>query len=76
MSDTGNTKELWSRSLVKAVTYRVTIIILDFVSIYLFTGKTDVALEFMVVSNFYTSIAYYLHERLWNRTDWGREKPP
>ena len=64
-------KERWSRSLVKTVTYRIVIIILDFTSIYLLTGKYDTALWFMLVSNVYTSIAYYIHERFWNRTSWG-----
>jgi adenylylsulfate kinase len=74
MSDEKHSRDRWTRSLVKAVTYRVPIIILDFTSIYLLTGKTDVALGFMIVSNIYTSVAYYLHERLWNRTDWGIKK--
>ena len=74
MGDEKHSKDLWTRSLVKAVTYRVAIVILDFTSIYLLTGKTDIALGFMIVSNIYTSVAYYLHERLWNRTDWGRKK--
>ena len=74
MSSEKHSKDHWTRSLVKASTYRVAIIILDFTSIYLLTGKTDVALGFMIVSNIYTSVAYYIHERLWNRTDWGRKK--
>jgi adenylylsulfate kinase len=74
MSDEKHSKDLWSRSLVKAVTYRVAIIILDFTSIYLLTRKTDVALGFMIVSNIYTSVAYYIHERLWNKVNWGKKK--
>jgi len=74
VSNEKQSKDHWSRSLVKAVTYRAAIIVLDFTSIYLLTGKTDVALGFMIVSNIYTSVAYYLHERLWNRTDWGRKE--
>jgi len=64
-------KEHWTRSLVKTVTYRIIIIILDFTSVYLLTGKYETALWFMLVSNFYTTIAYYIHERFWNRTSWG-----
>jgi adenylylsulfate kinase len=59
--------EGWTRSLAKAISYRVLIIILDLSSIYLLTGKIDVAIEFMVVSNIYTSIAYYVHERIWDK---------
>jgi uncharacterized membrane protein len=61
------------RSLVKALTYRAFIICLDFLVIYLFTHKVDVALGFMIVSNVYTTVAYILHERLWARIRWGTE---
>jgi len=61
------------RSLVKALTYRVFIVCLDFLAIYLFTHKVDVALGFMIVSNIYTTVGYFLHERLWERIRWGSE---
>jgi uncharacterized membrane protein len=61
------------RSIVKAITYRAVIICLDFLAIYLFTHKVDVAFGFMIVSNIYTTVGYFLHERLWARIRWGRE---
>lgn len=61
------------RSIVKALTYRAFIVCLDFLVIYLFTHKVDVALGFMIVSNIYTTAAYILHERLWARIRWGTE---
>jgi uncharacterized membrane protein len=61
------------RSIVKAITYRAFIVCLDFVAIYLFTGKVEVALGFMLVSNIYTTVGYFLHERLWARIKWGTE---
>jgi uncharacterized membrane protein len=64
----------WRRSLTKAITYRVIIIVLDITVIYLLTGRLDVALGFMIISNVYTSIAYYFHERIWNRIEWGKTK--
>ena len=63
--------ETSKRSVVKALTYRGVIICLDFFAIYLFTGKVNVALGFMVVSNVYTTVGYFLHERLWARIGWG-----
>ena len=65
-------KEHWKRSLAKAVTYRILIIILDMVAVYAFTRSFTIAFWFMVISNVYTAIAYYFHERLWNRIKWGR----
>ncbi len=61
------------RSIVKAITYRLFIVCLDFGAIYIFTRKVEVALGFMVVSNLYTTVGYFLHERLWARVKWGTE---
>ena len=68
--------ELLRRSIVKAGTYRVAIMALDFITIYAFTGAPRVALGFMITSNVYTTIAYVLHERLWARIKWGTEGTP
>ncbi|MGA2784391.1 MAG: DUF2061 domain-containing protein [Candidatus Bathyarchaeia archaeon] len=62
------------RSLVKALTYRVVIVVLDFSVIYILTGRVEVALGFMVISNIYTTAAYFVHERIWNRIGWGIEQ--
>jgi uncharacterized membrane protein len=59
------------RSIVKAVTYRGVIVCLDFLAVYLLTGKVATATTFMIVSNIYTSVAYFFHERLWSRIKWG-----
>lgn len=67
-------RETWQRSLVKTLTYRVLILILDFTVIYFLTGKFEIALGFMVVSNIYTSLGYYFHERVWNGIKWGKLK--
>ncbi len=57
------------RAVVKTVFYRVNILILDFVCIYLFTGKVEVAVGFTVVSNVYATLVYFIHERIWDRVD-------
>ena len=72
MSDT-EIHRTTKRSLVKAVTYRSMIVVLDVSVIYLLTGRVDVALGFTVISNVYTTVAYFLHERLWNKIHWGKE---
>ncbi|MBR0671450.1 DUF2061 domain-containing protein [Neoroseomonas soli] len=59
------------RSMVKAITYRMVVMCLDFLTIYLFTGALHIALGFMVASNLYTSVAYLLHERIWAQIGWG-----
>ncbi len=66
-------KETRKRSIVKALTYRVAILCLDFTAVYLFTGKVETAIGFMIVSNVYTTVGYFIHERLWARVRWGVE---
>lgn len=65
-------RENLKRSLLKAFSYRIIIIIADFLALYLFTGKTDIALEFVLISNIYTTFFYFAHERLWDRIGWGK----
>jgi uncharacterized membrane protein len=65
-------EETLRRSIVKTFSYRVVILILDFTSIYLFTGQVKVAFGFMLVSNIYTTLAYFFHERIWGRIKWGK----
>ncbi|MFD0610568.1 DUF2061 domain-containing protein [Bradyrhizobium sp. GCM10027634] len=62
------------RSLVKAITYRVVVMTLDFMTIYVLTGAVHAAVGFMIVSNIYTSLAYLVHERLWATIRWGIEE--
>jgi uncharacterized membrane protein len=46
---------------------------LDFLTIYIFPHKVEVALGFMIVSNVYTTVGHFVHERIWARVGWGRE---
>ena len=62
------------RSVTKTITYRILIMSLDFLTIYLFTGAVRIAIGFMIASNVYTTLAYLLHERIWARIRWGIEK--
>jgi uncharacterized membrane protein len=64
--------ETLKRSIVKTVTYRAAIIILDFFCLYLFTGQIKAAIWFTIISNLYTSLGYFIHERVWDRIKWGR----
>jgi uncharacterized membrane protein len=64
------------RSLTKAITYRAIIVCLDFIAVYLLTGKLTTATTFMIVSNIYTSVGYFLHERIWAGIKWGMEPEP
>ena len=58
--------------LLEATTYCLVIVSLDLLAVYLLTGNTALALEFIVVSNLYTPISYFLHERIWAHGAWGK----
>jgi len=66
-------KDSFKRSLVKSIGYRFIIVTLDFTTVYIFTGKVNIAVGFMLVSNTYTTIIYFLHERIWDRIKWGKK---
>ncbi len=72
LPDRKHAEETIHRSIVKTISYRVVILILDFISIYLFTRQIKIALGFMIVSNIYTTLAYFFHERIWQKIKWGK----
>jgi uncharacterized membrane protein len=65
-------REYLGRSVVKAISYRVIVVVADFVAVYFFTGRIEIALGFVIVSNIYTTGLYFLHERFWDRVAWGK----
>lgn len=67
-------QETLSLSLVKTISYRLVIVIFDFIAIYLFTGQVKVAVGFMIISNIYTTAGYFLFERIWGKIAWGKTK--
>ena len=69
---THHAEETVVRTIVKTASYRIFILILDFTTIYLFTGKLKVAVGFMLISNLYTTISYFFHERIWGKIKWGK----
>ena len=57
---------------MKALTYRIIITVLNFLFLYFLTGRLDLAAGFVIVSGIYTTAAYFLHERLWDKIPWGK----
>jgi adenylylsulfate kinase len=65
-------KDLHKRSIVKAVTFRVLVIMADALVIFFITRRYDLTLGFIVLSNITSTLLYYFHERLWDKVHWGR----
>jgi len=66
------------RSLVKAVSWRITGSIDTIFVSWLVTGKFTVAITIGGVEVFTKIFLYFLHERIWDKVDFGRQfsKPP
>jgi uncharacterized membrane protein len=62
------------RSIVKAISWRVTGTMDTFIVSYLVTQKFTIALSISGVEVFTKMILYYFHERLWNRLKFGRKE--
>lgn len=67
-------KEKHYRSIVKALSWRVTGTLDTVVVSYFVTGKIGLALSIGFVELFTKIALYYAHERVWNRISFGRER--
>ena len=62
------------RTIIKTITWRIIATLTTVAVIYIWTGDLFVALGSGLVANALKTIFYYVHERVWNRSDFGREK--
>ncbi len=66
-----------TRTIVKAITWRITATLTTIGLVYLFTGQIQTAVEVGVLEMTAKLLFYYFHERLWDRLMFGRvEVPP
>ena len=64
--------EAHSRSLIKAISWRILGSIDTFVISYFITGKLVFAASIASVETFTKVILFYGHERVWAAVPWGR----
>lgn len=62
------------RSLVKAVSWRITGSGATFLISYLISGNFTVAGSIASVQLIANTILYFLHERIWDKVYWGRKR--
>ena len=67
--------EKLSRSLVKTLSWRFVVLILDFIIAYLFTRDFGISSKLALAKLAVASVFYLLHERAWNKVIWGKIKP-
>jgi uncharacterized membrane protein len=61
-----------TRSLVKTVTWRITGSGATFAISYLISGNVAIAGSIAIVQLVSNTVLYFLHERVWNKIQWGR----
>ncbi len=62
------------RSIVKAITYRLFIIISTAITTYIVTQSFSMTMTVTLTATIVNTLVYYLHERFWNRIHWGKNK--
>ena len=68
--------ETQARSIAKAVSYRLLGSTLTGLILYAVTGKGAISAIGGVADMVLKIAAYFIHERIWNRIAFGRDKPP
>jgi uncharacterized membrane protein len=64
------------RSIVKAITWRAGGTIVTFAVAWLITGNLNFSAKIGLLDTIVKVGVFYFHERLWNRLNFGRTKPP
>ncbi len=62
------------RSILKAITWRITGTIDTFLLSWIITGKPKVAATISLAELITKTLLYYLHERVWNKIKYGRKQ--
>ena len=68
--------ESHARSIVKAVSYRLLGSSVTGLILFVVTGKGTISVIGGVADMVLKIGAYFVHERIWDRIDFGRTKPP
>jgi len=69
-------RETNTRSIAKAISYRVLGSTSTAAIVFLFSHKLSLSLGVGLIDSVVKVAMYFLHERVWNHIDFGRPKPP
>jgi uncharacterized membrane protein len=64
------------RSIAKAITYRAGGTVVTFAVAWVITGDLSLSAGIGLLDTMVKLGAFYVHERVWNRLDFGKQKPP
>ena len=65
-----------SRSIAKAVSYRVLGSLSTALMVFVFSGNIKASIGVGALDVVVKMALYYLHERMWNHITFGRQRPP
>lgn len=68
--------ETHSRSIVKAISWRAGGTVVTCFVAWLLTDSIELATRIGLLDTVIKIGAFYIHERLWNRSSFGKQKPP
>ncbi|MBZ9572361.1 DUF2061 domain-containing protein [Patescibacteria group bacterium] len=60
------------RSIIKSISWRFLATLTTMIIVFIFTGEILLSFGVGFFEVILKLILYYIHERLWNRTSWGR----
>ena len=60
------------RTIFKTITWRIIATVTTILTIYFWTNSWSVSLGSGLIANALKTLFYYIHERVWNLTDFGR----
>ena len=63
-----------SRTLIKAIIFRIFVTLLGFVVAYVVTRDINISLRIFVIHALAATVLYIVHEKIWERIDWGIRK--
>ena len=64
------------RSIAKAITWRTGGTVVTFAVAWILTRRFDLAAQIGILDTVVKIGAFYAHERVWNRMNFGKRKPP
>ena len=64
------------RSIVKAVTWRAGGTVVTFAVVWILTRELPLAIGIGLLDTVIKVGAFYVHERIWNRISFGKQRPP
>ena len=66
-------QEYKKRSIIKAISWRITGTIDTFIVSFLITGKLSYASAIGITELLTKIFLYYTHERVWDKISWGKQ---